>query len=1753
MSRRLRLGMLPLPDRINPATIQWDGEINNNFNDARNWVGNILPGPGDDAVIGSAFSASTITVNNAITVNSITSDASLNIDDIVTTNVLQTGSNTTNLFLVRNSTLRNATIPVGSTLAAYGTLDNITLNGKLNQNGYRADIVNQITINGEVLLNGSGGGLRFYNTQTVNGTGFITYVSSNTNSSITVGTAGSTITFGSGLTIRGHSGYIGSAGLSGTFSDATFIYNNVIEGSTSGGNITLESGNHIFQNGGLIRETNGGNVVLAGTFTGIIPIEVGSIPTVSGALFDNVTITGELSIQDGNNGYVQNGLTINGTLYIGRSSASIYGGELRLIGTQTVGGTGTISFFGNADDIAITATTASSTITFGPTLTIRGFNGNIGYIGESGTTNDATYINQGVIHANTSGGTVFLAGGIHRAQGGTIRTTNGGSVGVSGRLAGQIQVETGSVLTMRGGTLDGVTLNGNLLVQDGSRGLITNGFTLNGTASIGRSSNSIYGGQLRFTNTQTVNGNGTFSFFGNVDDSGIAVTTPGSTIMFAPTVLIRGGRGFIGYNGDNGTTNDATFIYQGTVFGDTVNVGIYLSAGYHRFDGGTVRTANGGFVSLSGTLRGRVDIETGSQLSLSSGTLDGVTANGDIRVVDNSVGYVSNGLTLNGILLIGNTSASIYSGQLRFRGTQTVRGNATISFFGTSEGEIATATDAAVITFAPSVRIRGTDGVIGYTGTSNTFGNALFIIQGTVDVDSSGSAITLTNNNYQIAGTVRASNGGVVLAGTSSHFTTGVINGGTWVARNNGKIRIPISTVQAINGSVTIDGVGADFLPTSGSTTVFGPLASITEQGKFTVAGGRNLTTGPLLNQGSLTVGTSSTLTVNGNYTATATSRTGFVIGSRPTAPTFGKLVVNPTFTANLAGVFVGSVAPGFPPVFKPISGDRYEVINYLNRTGNFSRFEGVGLLSSVDADSADIIVKSPYVVPGPRVIAASPTTPSNAGVASVTVTFDKPIATFTTLDVAAILGPDGRTTAATAVINDTPGDAEIPNSVFRIEFPEQTIDGVYTVIIGPKITDSSGNQMNQNGNGVNGETTADRYQLRFAINNTDLGTFYSGVARDLTGAAPASSGFISTIPTMETARYAQLPKTALTLITSDEARTRLINRLYNGTVGPNEIGNFLNRPATSTEVANALAGLKNGKLTPELIIRDILATSSYFNDAGLGTNTAYVDAVYQFIYGRAPTSTERTTALATLSRNDVSTRQSAITTFLKSTAYRTELLNDLYTSLLGRLPNSTELATGLVNLNRVTGYQSTVQAILQSQEYYTRAGDTADSWITSIYSDLFGRAPTGTERTNLQTRLAANTSRNTLLTPLITSLEYRQAMVQTSVDSHSTAFFPAIMGRTPTATELLNTAEDIRKLGRETAFAKLIASALAVDANDLDALTHDDATQNWFTNVFTALMGRAPDSIELSNGVTPIFTIQAQARATVVQPLVTSDIYRNKIVSSIYQTYLGRMPNGLEAQAALTTLRGRAVAKQPTPWERVISQTIGTKEYFLAQEESGRHTNAAWIDAAFNAVLGRSPSPTESDAYQTSIRSAYSKQTANIITTIQNSIEARMVRVQDAYTTFLGRAATEAEVTSWAAKLLANGGDETMITTLMNSSEYQARVVLILGISSATPSDFVKAAYLQLAGRLPSLTEQQAGDVAVNRSRSGFVSSLLNSVPVRTYFIESSYQQLLGRAPTTVELDVQLLAFSKGAKRRAVVQGILASNAYAAAAHAFG
>ena len=457
------------------------------------------------------------------------------------------------------------------------------------------------------------------------------------------------------------------------------------------------------------------------------------LATAAGGTLDGVTVEGniDLTTAQGANLTIEDGLTLDGTAMVGSPSSNMYG-YLLFTGSQALGGTGTV-VFGQSSFNTLLVSEAGTTLTIGPGITVRGQNGTIGYNNDLiNTSTNVSVVNQGTIQADVASGTITIDGtgsandGELSALDGTTllildTLTNSGTVSVdstsvlslSGTLTGgTIATQTGAQIY--GSTLDGVTIDGNFTVSQDNQITVQDGLTLNGTLTLGAPSSNVFG-YLLFSRSQTLGGTGTVVFGQSLVNT-LYMSGSAATLTIGPGITVRGQNGTIGYNSSliSGLPTNVAVVNQGTIEADvaggtitidgtggenvaTLNalngatvslqatnlqdIGTNYADATSAFSlggslsnsGNTLALTGPGTFTLSGTIQGgTVSVAAGTSFD-DSGTLDGVTLDGNAVVSGNTGATILDGLTLNGTLAVGSPSINLF-GYVEFSGTQTLGG-----------------------------------------------------------------------------------------------------------------------------------------------------------------------------------------------------------------------------------------------------------------------------------------------------------------------------------------------------------------------------------------------------------------------------------------------------------------------------------------------------------------------------------------------------------------------------------------------------------------------------------------------------------------------------------------------------------------------------------------------------------------------------------------------------------------------------------------------------------------------------------------------------------------------------------------------------------------------------------------------------------------------------------------------------------------------------------------------------------------------
>jgi hypothetical protein len=711
----------------------------------------------------------------------------------------------------------------GASLLIYGsaTLNGVTLNGTLDvgntYTGASLAVTNGLILNGSALVGNAAstyGAIVFDGSQTLGGNGTVVFGGYNgwsdgSANALPLLYAGTTLTIGPGITVEGQTGTIGGAAYPwASPANVTVINQGTISANVSGGLITVNA--QPFENQGLAQATNGGSLTLNGAWNN------------SGSLIAS-------------------------------------GGNINLQGNFALTNVGAVSQT----------------------------NGQIYVTG--------TFTNTGALTLNAASGSWVFGGTI---LGGSVSTTGGASLIFYGSCA-----------------LNGVTVNGTLDVGNTFNGVyltVTNGLVLNGTALLGNPTNQAWG-EITFAGSQLLGGDG-MVVFGNQSDfryNALRLANDGTSLTIGSGITVRGQSGTVGYSAVFTGPQDISVINLGTISAEVseatimVNAQPFINQGQLQSPAGTLNLAgtiasgglgsvqsSNGVLGLSGFLTndnqtitlpgtnnaltllsggiihgGTVIATNGDSLTVSVGTLDGVTVDGMLDVgnsVDGASLTVTNGLILNGTALVGNPTNGWWGG-VGFAGSESLNRGATVIFGNSSYDALWLTMSGTTLVIEPGASVRGQTGWIGTAPNYPWDGptNVTIVNQGTISADVSGGNIVVEAQSFSSQGTLQTPGGTlnvgymenagqtfVVGAGSGSlTLSGGLIHGGSILMSNDARLIVDSLTLDGVtvNGNLDIGNqfTGAVLSVTNGLTlngTAYVGSSDNANYGSIAFAGNQSLT-----------------------------------------------------------------------------------------------------------------------------------------------------------------------------------------------------------------------------------------------------------------------------------------------------------------------------------------------------------------------------------------------------------------------------------------------------------------------------------------------------------------------------------------------------------------------------------------------------------------------------------------------------------------------------------------------------------------------------------------------------------------------------------------------------------------------------------------------------------------------------------------------------------------------------------------------
>ncbi|HEV3081146.1 MAG TPA: FG-GAP-like repeat-containing protein [Gemmataceae bacterium] len=783
----------------------------------------------------------------------------------------------------------------------------------------------------------------------------------------------------------------------------------------------------------------------------------------------------------------------------------------------------------------------------------------------------------------------------------------------------------------------------------------------------------------------------------------------------------------------------------------------------------------------------------------------------------------------------------------------------------------------------------------------------------------------------------------------------------------------------------------------------------------------------------------------------------------------------------------------------------------------------------------------------GPRVIALSPATPRAPGVNSITVTFNEPVdpRTFTPAQVLSAVGPNGPFQILGVKDLDP-----VNHLTFQVSFRAQSSDGIYNITLSPNIKDLLGNSMDQNNNGVNGEFPGDEYTATFTVNTTDDGRFITATYHDLLSRPADTQGFLSLISAVDTARFQQLGVSALSIITSDEARSDEISSTNTALKRPPFFPfyqSLLNRTAAPAEITGWLNALKGGT-TQEGVLVGITGSDEFFQNSAAGSDTNFVNLLYTDLLGRGADSAGLTNFLNVLSAAETASRLGLSNVLDTSDEYRTNLIGNYFTKFLKRPASAGDVSSWLTQFHNGLTDEGFIALLTGSAEYFsTRAGNNNTQWLNAVYQDLLNRPADSAAVATFLPQLNSGASRAGIALQVLTSNEYRQDLI--------TNYYTLYLSRVPSQGEINNFTGALQQGATdESIISTIIASGEYFQRHQGTATTQAGADVNWINSAFKDLLGRPASSADQSSFLQILAQAERNAHAGVAQTFVGTDEYRINLIKQTFQSFLGRTAGPGDINIWLPLLRqGSAGPGTASPDEQFFAGITGSGEFFYDQVDSanGLHTNIQWLSAMYGDFLGRVParnSPELRSAVNT-LLNGYAPQRLAESTAIVNSNEYLNDVVVNLFKTYLRRSPTPAEQ-SQDVKMLAGGTTtiEQLINVLVSSQEYFQNPKGKGG--AGDNSIWLNQVYLDLLGR--NTTNDSGAQSLLNQLNQGTLTRaqiakiLSTSQEYRIRLVTNIYVTYLGRQPMgAAELNPWLTAIAKGTTDQQIIAAILASPEY--------
>ena len=940
-----------LEDRVVPATITWNNPSGGNWDLGSNWVGGVVPGKTDQAVIDTAGTATiTIQSSDSIQVQSVATNGN--------DTLAMTGG--TLEITLGASTFSGPLTMTGGTLEATGSGVTLAANGATSMTDVDLDAESGASIGLPELTSLDADGSTFRaNGSDSNGVGSVLNVSALTG----------VTQMSSGWFIYSTSkGTVNLSGLTGSISTSP----NSVKFTDTGGTLLLNGG--LTSLNGVYVTVNGSDANVANDWTsftnGTLYVQGGSYSLPDLTDVDGSSLYaesgGQLTLPNltsyDSNGYfeavdagsvldVSALTTLTQTLGNWHVNA-LTGGELNLSGISNLTSTAGISIDDTGNSLLIdpnlktlsgvnsdldgtdsqvaSAWTAFTSGTFtlqGGTLNLPGLNDvndcdlNAENGGQLTLPNLTSYDSDNTTFVASSTGSVLNVSAL------TTLTQNHGAWAIDATAGGTVNLASAVTLTSTNGITFEVGANGVIDLTDLAELSGPNTFSFNSGGTLDFP--SLTRGNITLSNGQSATVQGTLVSMPASNSSNVTINVPqtqGLTIALEDSGTFTNST----FNVGNGTTLDlSTGNYLGgTTFNVATGATVSMTGIGAMTYAGLVTGSGGGTVVLNGN---GPSVSPNTGLFIGTGGLTLNFPSGMFEWTGEWVHASQGDLTnLGSIVLTGSIDSELSSdGTLYNYGTMIQNGS----------GNLALHSDSVTPTTFFN-EPGGTYIIESDSGIDNpNQGTTALINEGTIEkTEGMGTSDLFIDGSMSNTGTIEAESGTLFLNASSIAQLSGTtITGGTWSALNGASLEFPTNTSIAANAAnISLGGSGAEFTTLNSNNTFVSALAALTSNsGNLTIGSATTLaTTGNFTNSGTLTIG--GAFDVGDNFIQASSGIFSEEIGGTPGSGQFGQIAASGM--ATLAGTLNASLVNGYAPT----TGQQYNVLTFASVNGTFTTFTGL-------------------------------------------------------------------------------------------------------------------------------------------------------------------------------------------------------------------------------------------------------------------------------------------------------------------------------------------------------------------------------------------------------------------------------------------------------------------------------------------------------------------------------------------------------------------------------------------------------------------------------------------------------------------------------------------------------------------------------------------------------------------------------------------------------------------------------------------